>query len=287
MLVSISKSWVKEQSINSDKPFSDILYEVMLEDLLFHTIPEEKPVKYVLRDDMFLTQPQLAKMDRVIRLCCSADLYLAKEEFIRRIEQSSEEIGWDIIDQDVSASNSKARLMLEGSLEEMKVPFVVEIEAKENSAMYLDLKSYKGPTRRIPLEYSVCAPEQKLSECFMTILTRLELIGSMDCYDDVYQILKAETVDGRRVADDLKLGLASKAGNSLMSRLKEYRNYRYMEKRWISYEKNKSMIQRKKFDSSWEEVMDIIISFLDPMMDSIINDTVFIGDWMPELGRFI
>ena len=37
----------------------------------------------------------------------------------------------------------------------------------------------------------------------------------------------------------------------------------------------------------WEEVMDRIVSFTEPLWDALCENTVFLDDWMPELGRFL
>lgn len=55
-----------------------------------------------------------------------------------------------------------------------------------------------------------------------------------------------------------------------------------MKKRWIKY-----LRSQKKQEPSWEEVMALLSEFLPRIWNSVCRDEVFLGDWMPELGRFL
>ena len=61
-----------------------------------------------------------------------------------------------------------------------------------------------------------------------------------------------------------------------------YRDYRYMKKKWNSYLKR----QNQK-EPVWEDVMEKILAFLQPVWEMMQQDMIFIGDWMPELGRYL
>ena len=61
---------------------------------------------------------------------------------------------------------------------------------------------------------------------------------------------------------------------------KIYKTYTYMKKRFKSY-------VRRKSDVDWEEAFKRISEFLVPMMDAIVEQQIFFGDWMPNLGRYL
>ena len=70
-----------------------------------------------------------------------------------------------------------------------------------------------------------------------------------------------------------------------MKRVEEilsYRDYPYMKKLWQRY-----LRQQKKKTPSFEDVMELLAKFLPPIWEAVCRDEVFIGDWMPELLRFL
>ncbi len=64
--------------------------------------------------------------------------------------------------------------------------------------------------------------------------------------------------------------------------IKNYRSYSYMKKKWRRYLKSE-----KKSSPDWEEIVDKVVLFLSPIWDMMCKDLIFIGDWMPEVGRFL
>lgn len=131
------------------------------------------------------------------------------------------------------------------------------------------------------IKYKSYPPELNLAESFYEILDHLELIGTMEAYGTVDRILKTHAVDGRRFYLEMKelfqvypLVSQEKRWDTVLG----YRDYRYMKKRWMKY---------KKGGTPWEELMDWMKNFFNPVWESIREDTIFFGDWMPNLGRYL
>lgn len=127
--------------------------------------------------------------------------------------------------------------------------------------------------------------EDSLVEGFVQIMENLELIRDMQVYEDVWQILMRESVDGRKIEQQLMLRLKEKGicpDQKRMELFGSYRDYRYMKKKWNAYLKR----QNQK-EPVWEDVMEKILAFLQPVWEMMQQDMIFIGDWMPELGRFL
>ena len=61
-----------------------------------------------------------------------------------------------------------------------------------------------------------------------------------------------------------------------------YREYAYMKRKWKAFLRS---IHSK--EPSWTVTMDRFLQFFGPIWKAIVEDTVFFGDWMPELGRFL
>ena len=55
-----------------------------------------------------------------------------------------------------------------------------------------------------------------------------------------------------------------------------------MQKRWKSHCKRK-----KETYPQWEEVIGLSVAFLEPVFEGVLKDEVFLGDWMPQLGRYL
>ena len=61
-----------------------------------------------------------------------------------------------------------------------------------------------------------------------------------------------------------------------------YQDSPYMKKRWKSYLK-----KEKKKTPSFEEVVTILISYFSPIWQALLEGSYYLGDWMPEIARFI
>ena len=55
-----------------------------------------------------------------------------------------------------------------------------------------------------------------------------------------------------------------------------------MKRKWTAYLK-----REHKKEPDWVEVMTLLEAFFPPVWRAIIKDDIFIGDWMPELCRFL
>jgi hypothetical protein len=133
--------------------------------------------------------------------------------------------------------------------------------------------------------YPIYAPESLLCREIYMIVERLELINDMESYYNAYRILKTESIKGRDVLDEMGGLLRSAPKVKKEQRIEQiagYRSYAYMRKRWEKYARHHGRDELK-----WEEVLDLILTFLKPIWHCLCSDEVFFDDWMPEIGRFI
>lgn len=127
--------------------------------------------------------------------------------------------------------------------------------------------------------------EEELTKYLFEIIEKLELINDMDNYLYVYDILTSSPVNGRKVKDRLSEKLNEKGiiiDDKRLSMLEEYGNYTYMKKKW-----KVELRQKKRTEPSWEEVNVCLINFLKPIWEAMEKNIVFLGDWMPQLKRFL
>lgn len=174
---------------------------------------------------------------------------------------------------------TKERIVLEFEIEKYRIPFFIKIEPYREAALYPveetfeEMKYYRFPT------------EEYLAHGFYEIFDKLELLNHLFWYKEIYDILRTETIDGRRVRDCLGKLLETKKIPSFEKRLdtiKSYENYGYMKKKW----KNEKKRQNQEFPE-WKEVISLLVTFISPIFHAIIQDEIFFEDWMPQLGRYL
>lgn len=174
---------------------------------------------------------------------------------------------------------TKNRIMLQIVLEKYRIPFFIEIEPNKDITVYPVEEISEG------LSYYRFPLEEYLAQGFYEILDKLELLNDLSWYKEIYNILLAESVEGRKVRDCFVRHLEEREIPSLEKRLntlKSYENYGYMKKKW----KNEKKRQAGEFPE-WNEVIALLTTFFSPVFDAVIKNEIFFEDWMPQLGRYL
>lgn len=178
------------------------------------------------------------------------------------------------------------RIRLTGEYKEMSVPInirMVPLEDESARAVKLEMPMILKPEKTI--SYYSYAPENLISEHVIEIMRKLELIGDMKSYSVVNDILRTQSVSGRYILEELHRFAEKEPKVVKQKRMEQvagYREYTYMRKRWEQYCKNHG-----KEVEPWTEVLDRIVTFLQPIWTSLCNNDIFFDDWMPELGRYL
>lgn len=178
------------------------------------------------------------------------------------------------------------RIDLEASMGMIRVPVKVQLEALSRQ----NLQPEEGELRLMMQDDQVIRfpqypSEQIVAEHFVTILEKMELINDLTPYQELYGILGKEAMDGRRLQlliTEEGRGRNLTFGANRLATILSYENYTYMKKKWKAYLKRE---QRKT--PLWEDVMKRMGAFFPPLWDAIVADRIYIGDWMPELQRFL
>lgn len=178
------------------------------------------------------------------------------------------------------------RIEVTAYLENIRIPFQIRVDVMDNeklSPCSINFRLFMRNNGQLKLNaYPV---EVMAVDCILEIMEKLELVNDMSCYQKLYMILKRETLDGRRIQLLFSEKCEEKGINitrQKLSVLTGYRNYSYMKKKWKAYLKR----ENRQYPS-WEEVLDLLEVFLSPVWEMMCSDMIFIGDWMPELGRFL
>lgn len=173
-----------------------------------------------------------------------------------------------------------------GTFRDMQVPIFLRIDATQISNKKAKEKNRSLFTNeKKNFSYYAYSKESVLAEDLFEIMRKLELICDMACYDRVNEILKNYSISGRYIMEDFKIMGQKEPKVVTMKRLSQissYKTYGYMKKKWQQY----ARLHRERYDS-WEEVMERLEHFLEPIWTALCEDAIFFDDWMPELNRFL
>ena len=104
-------------------------------------------------------------------------------------------------------------------------------------------------------------------------------------FAEAYGILLQNACDGTAFQVRLKSVCLENNIPFTSSRLEKFRLLRenkVFAKKWERRRK-----QALEADVSWAALIDTLYAFIAPVWEACMNDTVFFGDWMPELGRYL
>lgn len=175
---------------------------------------------------------------------------------------------------------------LSAKIEELQIPvqLVLEQEKEEPSdPSHEELHPFLEEERSV--EYLHYPMEGILAEHFIRIMRDMELINDIGSYYILYELLSKEMNSSRKVTEQIE-SLAKEQKIPLKKERFEmfegYQRSSYMKKKWKSYLK-----KEKKKTPSFEEVMKVMIAYYRPIWDSLAEGNYYLGDWMPELMRYL
>lgn len=175
---------------------------------------------------------------------------------------------------------------LSAKIEELQIPvqLVLEQEKEEPSdPSHEELHPFLEEERSV--EYLHYPMEGILAEHFIRIMRDMELINDMGSYYVLYELLSKEMNSSRKVTEQIE-SLAKEQKIPLKKErfdmFEGYQSSSYMKKKWKSYLK-----KEKKKTPSFEEVMKVMITYYRPIWDSLAEGNYYLGDWMPELMRYL
>ena len=166
-----------------------------------------------------------------------------------------------------------------------RIPFDLHLIPYMGHEIFPQKKTVASMDAGESITYNMFPPEEYLVLAFYEIIKELELIKDLSWYKEVYEILCKEAVVGRKVWKSMNRLVKEYPIPSMEKRLEtliSYKDYGYMQKRW----KNQSKREKETYPA-WEDVIVRIEAFLAPIFQGVVEDEIFLGDWMPELGRYL
>lgn len=214
------------------------------------------------------------------------DLFLSVGD--EELTELSDDVQIVVCDEPEKESEKKGRdvnLFLEIQKKPYRIPFELRLLPYHRHNIYPRKKSRESIWDQEVFTYYTFPPEEYLAFAFYEILNGLEFINDLNWYKEVYEILLREPLEGRKVWESLEYLLTSYPIPSVEKRLitiADYKNYGYMKKRW----KSQSRRCKDRYPQ-WEQVITLLVDFFTPIFEGVMKDEIFLGDWMPQLGRYL
>ncbi len=181
-----------------------------------------------------------------------------------------------------------------------QIPFELELIPYAGTAVQIKEKTLEDSASQEKIIYHMFSQEEYLSRSFYKIVEELELITPMSWYKDGYDILTTQMISGRKVSESFGQLFLENAIPGLKERLEivdSFQDYKYMEKRWENYMGRfwtKSLplcdgdeIEPESGEPNWQQVIQLFVRFFTPIFDVALKNELFIGDWMPQIGRYL
>lgn len=282
----INKGNIKEKSEQLNIPFKNLLSAAVCE-IVIELLANGKYC-----NELYLCNSAEFKSDVYKDLCISNIYY----EYVRDLDDKMAILYMRDILKEIMAKGALEGMVVNGSVGETGISLKITIDD-----MYIPINLYfkkhgaSHEPEKITLELIaygnrkvdvlINPKEEELSKHLLEIIDKLELINNMDHYYDAYEILTSNPVNGRKVKDRLNELVKEKEiviDDTRLNMLKSYGDYTYMKRKW-----KVELRQKKKSEPQWSDVNSCLINFLSPIWDAMEKNMVFLGDWMPQLKRFL
>lgn len=287
----LNESFIRQRSKELQIPFENLLAASVLEEIVQRMMESEYAQSFWMKNCSKLNLENYRKkvdLNLVFYIDEKKGLPYKKKEIsslfaslFRNVKKDAVHwnyqvwMDWGIIYIDVTAAISS-----------IKVPVKIKLECLTDHKIHpcmKDIQLFTNNNRKIKIK---CYPaEYVIAEKFLEILGKLELVNDVSCYMDIYEILKRETLSGRKVCELMREGCLQQGMEVNMDRYKlllSYRTNSFMTKKWKAY-----LRHEKRKNPEWNDVFDLMEKFFTFIWESMCQGFIYLGDWMPELGRFI
>ena len=107
----------------------------------------------------------------------------------------------------------------------------------------------------------------------------------MGVYERIYDALGLLNFEGRPFQKKLEQYCEERQivmDETRYKQMERYLNYPYMIKKWQAYRK-----RQKRQLPEWETVYGRLWTFLMPLWSAALQGLIYLGSWIPDLGRYL
>lgn len=295
----LDESLLRKKSKEEKVPFENLITIVVLEDILKKIYDSEYADYFLIKNSVVLSSCTYRnKMNRRLNFCIretKSFLYKKSEigcifaKLFRNIKKDCIHWNYNITEKkikDKTENRSEFFVNIIATVFSVQIPVEIRIEKYREENM---LSVQKEILLKFALKEKLslnCYPSEGIAaEKFLNIIDKLELLSDLSDYMELYQILKTEQLSGRKISELLMEGCKDNGIEVTQQRfdiLLSYYKNSYMMKKWKSY-----LRHEKRKEPKWEDVIEIVGLSFQNIWDSLCKNVIYMGDWMPELGRYI
>jgi len=173
-----------------------------------------------------------------------------------------------------------------GKIKNTRTPFSVDLGVG-------DIIVPKAEKRKIPVqlegfsqpEISTYSLESTIAEKFDAILQRLEMTSRMKDFYDIYFLSKMFGFDGRKLQEAISETLQNRGtsyNRNSMQQIAGFVNDSEMVAKW-----KRALKDIKNPDLSFDEVVESIVNFLNPIWSKLVDEEEFFGEWIIAEQKWI
>ena len=284
-----SLSAVKAKSEELKIPYENLLSAFVIEEAVTAVCESDEAENFRLKNNSILSlEYYRRKAPTRLEYMILSEEELTVRNVIHRMSrifqnEKKAELWWKYR---VEKENEDICVYLTAKIEELQIPVQLLLEQEKDEQLEPsreELQLFLEDNRSV--EYLHYPIEGILAEHFIRIMRDMELINDMGSYYVLYELLSKEMNSSRKVTEQIE-SLAKEQRIPLKKERFEmfegYQSSSYMKKKWKSYLK-----KEKKKTPSFEEVMKVMIAYYRPIWDSLAEGNYYLGDWMPELMRYL
>ena len=289
----VGKSALQEKSTELAIPMERLLAGYVMEQLAMMLAESDRGNRLLLKNPGVLGLSGIAKsvshrlyyvyVKQQDEIFCKADFAVFLKNTIKWETQTNIMWSW-------RSHMEGSRLIVEllAVLDDMRMPLELIVDSVDEGDVGYPAGEY--PVRLVMENNKTCRlhvyPAQELFfDDLGEVLSKLELIGDMAVYARIYETLGVLDFEGRKFQRSLETYCAAH-GITLdevrYAQMERYQTYPYMEKKWKAYLK-----KQRTGAPSWEEVYGRFWRFLMPIWSASLQGLIYLGSWIPDLGRYL
>ncbi len=287
----IGMTAIREKSAELDLPIERLLAVYMMEQLVLRLSVSERGERLLLKNPAALSlNGQSGNYRLQYAYLCADGERLTKADFAAFLKtavkwETQTNINWSWRSH---MEGQRLAVELTGELEGVRIPILLVVDPLCRSGLAHEPGTY---TMRLIMETdkSQQVPVYPLEEQFFDdlgeALKNLELIRDMGVYERLYDALGLLGFEGRQMQKKLDLYCTERnitLDQTRFSQMERYLDYPYMKKKWQAYRKR----QRRPLPD-WESVYGRLWQFLMPLWNARLQDMIYLGSWIPDLGRYL
>lgn len=280
---------VKNKSEELQIPYANLLSAFVVEEIVAAISESEESEYFWLKNDGILSLESYKRKapNRLEYMFCGEEELTVPgiTQYMSLIfqEEKGEELRWKY---QVEKTGAVVRVHLTGRIEELEIPIELVISQQIDENLLPESEELRpflqdGQTVSY-LHYPV---EGLLAEHFVKILKDMELLGDLNSYYVIWDLLRKEMNSTRKVTEHLEVFMEKyhiPMDQERFEMVCSYRDSSYMKKRWKAY------LRREKKDApSFEEAVEVFMTYFRPIWNALAEGNYYLGDWMPELMRYL